>query len=766
MPKGVPEGCVSRIGKIFGTVFSIKGLHRKGLFATCYPKCVVKGIRPNSNLVDIYETDEVEAKTAPVWEEEFKFDCLKLPFVDDFVGLKFFVISGDDFLGGVDVDISELASGQDVGYELELEGIQQMKQTTGMRLQKARKKPRIFLEIRVERVHLPRPGSSHQRLMASLQSYQHPVEITGRILKTRRLKGNEQPMCCVRAVLLSGMEVALFSTPALEAGQTSFEGVENSFNKLFKAADMPVLLVFDLYQTDGSGGVSAHLGSAFVPVADIREAPLSQTITPELREGRMAMEMPTASLMEKWLDRSGQKVGRGADMSLQHFRTATHFAVDKKKEGFLSKSLGGKEHARNVPTCVLLVELLAERVTLPMPYLNLLDNKVVVEEIDVGDDDPELLDVFSTLRARRLVLHGEDRILMIHGRVRAAADLISPDILDKSDPYVVVEAVTNDSDTIFMYRTRYIKDTLNPTWNEAFLFPVPEEMSSTAPVIINKLLFSVWDSDEGELSNRNGEDDFLGRCNVDVSSLRTGDILREELPLLGVHLRPGGSKPSGGFRRYSTISVEVRVERRIHRAVEVQQEIDPALLQVDRHVESRKLLPPEFRGYMDLSQEAIDPPDKTAGGVLTLRETGALAHMARTRRPGSRERRWLQARQHVPRGKKQEQDQYKQLMMAINNAGADDDEHEEGHDELSSPRWRFDDVNRKPPVQRTTSLPSLKCGTRFGDRYAERTAGLFDHSGEWQPVTIPPWLATDGAKSEWSLRQRPSLSMYTLRDRN
>lgn len=773
MPKAVPEGHVSRISEIVGTVFSIRGLQRKGLFSSSYSKCLVKGIRSNSNLVDIHETDDVEAKREPIFEEEFKINCLKLSFVDDFVGLKFVAFSGDDFIGGVDVDISELASGARNEYELELEGIVQMKQTTGMRLQKARKKPRIFLEIRVERVNIPRPGSSHERLFRSLESYQHPVEITGRILKARRLRGNEQPMCCVRAVLLSGRVVDLHCTPSLEAGGTSFEGVDNSFSKLFKVADMPVLIVFDLYQTDGAGSAIGHLGSAFVPVADIKEAPLSQTLSPEMRYGRMAMEMPTASLMEKWLSRSGQKVGRSgeSDAKLSQIRTFTGGALSSanlggKKKNRMLKSSGGGEHSRQVSTCVLLVELLAERTTIPMPYLELLDNKAVVEEIDVGDDDFELLDAFRSLRARRLVLLGEDRIFMIHGRVRAAHDLISPDILDKSDPYVVVEAVNNDNENLFMYRTRYINNTLNPTWNEAFFFPVPEDIGTSAPMVINKLLFSVFDSDEGELSNRTGEDDFLGRCNVDISSLRTGDVLREELPLLGIQSRPGGGKPGGGFRRYSTISVEVRVERRIHRAVEAQHEVDAALLKVDRHVESRKLLPPEFRGYMDFSQEKVEPPDKTAGTCLTLRETGALAQMARTTRPGSRERQWLQAREYVPRDQREEEDQYKKLMKVLHSAGSEDvDDQDEGEDDLSSAQWVFDDVGRKPPIQRTTSLPSLMCGSRFGDRYAERTAGLFDHSRDWQPVRVPNWLATNGARSEWSLRQKPPLSLYALRDR-
>merc|ERR1719253_2484936 len=99
------------------------------------------------------------------------------------------------------------------------------------------------------------------------------------------------------------------------------------------------------------------------------------------------------------------------------------------------------------------------------------------------------------------------------------------------------------------------------------------------------------------------DDDFLGRCGVDISMMRSNDAIKEDIPLLGVKARPGGFKSVGGFRRYSTVSVDIRVERRVHRIIDMQHHFDPDLLDVPRHHPSRPMVTaPSVRPYKDLSQ--------------------------------------------------------------------------------------------------------------------------------------------------------------------
>jgi len=128
------------------------------------------------------------------------------------------------------------------------------------------------------------------------------------------------------------------------------------------------------------------------------------------------------------------------------------------------------------------------------------------------------------------------------------------------------------------------------------------------------------------------EDDFLGHASVDISLMRNQDYLLEEVPLLGVKAKPGGFKSQQSFRRYSTVAVELRVERRVMRIVDPHRDFDPDFLDVPRHHESRPMHPPEVKGYRDLSQlTALSDPGllwTTAGAVLELRESDTLLEMA------------------------------------------------------------------------------------------------------------------------------------------
>jgi len=153
---------------------------------------------------------------------------------------------------------------------------------------------------------------------------------------------------------------------------------------------------------------------------------------------------------------------------------------------------------------------------------------------------------------------------------------------------------------------------------------------------ISTVVFSIFDTDEGQLENLTHDaddgDDFLGRCVVDIVNMRNCDKIDEDIPILGVKARPGGFKgQGGGFRRYSSLHVEVRCERRVKRIVGTDTHIDPQLLWCPRHHTTRQMLAPKVRGYRDLSQESMAsaPQEfRIAGKVLSLRESNTLMEHA------------------------------------------------------------------------------------------------------------------------------------------
>merc|ERR1712216_844697 len=146
----------------------------------------------------------------------------------------------------------------------------------------------------------------------------------------------------------------------------------------------------------------------------------------------------------------------------------------------------------------LTVELFAERDSRPMPFCPLLSDEVTVERSDAEQNDPELAAYFERERfdgeaVKRLNVTAEERITSIYGCVVGATDLISADISGKSDPYCIVEAVTKDGTTHFIYRTRVIKGSLNPEWGESFFFQVPPDPNNEhIRTVISKVQFSVY----------------------------------------------------------------------------------------------------------------------------------------------------------------------------------------------------------------------------------------------------------------------------------
>jgi len=819
-----PEPTVRVISRLSGTIVKAGGLLNTKLIGKGAPRCYVKGIKGNSHLVDLYCT-QTGVGSAPEWEEMWDYNCLATRNRDEFVGLKFIVCDGEEFLGGADFDLSQLSAHKEAVEELELTGIVFAK-VQGVIPRKAR----LFLRCSVERKFMPGFPRPQKSLMSSMRTIDRVTSICGRVVRARGLhnerpkkglsnKKRSSPMCYVRCYMMSGKILTVHTTGV--AKNISDPSWDEIFTFDFDDEnDQPIMLMFEI---KGTASMPAHqvreifkdgdhLGSCMLLVGSIGD----ETV---YAQGKGRVNLPVLGdfqQIENRLEKETVKDEAAIEEAVQREKKKGTWEKRLEKATAVAAVFGfGAKSTKVHVASFLTVQLFAERGTMPMPHCPLMDEPIMVEEADLDDaPDPELRKFFGQIdefgeRVKRLEIAGQERAVTIYGRVKAATDLIAADITGTSDPYVIVEALTKHGELLFVYRTRYIQSNLNPEWGEAFFWKVPPDPDNPLiPVSLSKLQFSIYDSDEGQISELitggGGDDDFLGRCGVDISYLRNNDSISEDVPLLGVKAKPGGFKTAGGFRRYSTISVEIRVERRVKRVIDQQFYFDNDMLDVPRHHPSRPMLPPTVKAYKDFSQERPESKqrsfDKTAGKVLTLRDSNSLAKLSfvpgRWRAIcGTDGEGWLQSRPvtspfvavTAPPAKRKKKVYYEEedelavegddLLAEVSNYrrnwGA---LKEDWNDTLMGAQaghtLKYENlsyVNRLPPFRRTTSTPIIM--TRFGrSNYEKLATDPFE-----DPMIrnlrrhVPPIMLPAGAGSEVAtknLSEKPPLDRYSRRRRD
>ncbi|KAH9639071.1 hypothetical protein HF086_003602, partial [Spodoptera exigua] len=131
----------------------------------------------------------------------------------------------------------------------------------------------------------------------------------------------------------------------------------------------------------------------------------------------------------------------------------------------------------------------------------------------------------------------DENSFLLRLRIVGAYSLAKKDIFGASDPYVRVELQKVDGDvTLDTFITKTKKKTLNPTWNQEFVFRVkPTE---------HKLLIQVFDE------NRLTRDDFLGMVEVPLSSVPTETAASARPNVVKYPLRPRRSVARSRVRGY------------------------------------------------------------------------------------------------------------------------------------------------------------------------------------------------------------------------
>ncbi|XP_026492377.1 E3 ubiquitin-protein ligase NEDD4 isoform X5 [Vanessa tameamea] len=131
----------------------------------------------------------------------------------------------------------------------------------------------------------------------------------------------------------------------------------------------------------------------------------------------------------------------------------------------------------------------------------------------------------------------DENSYLLRLKIVGAYSLAKKDIFGASDPYVRVELQKVDGDvTIETFLTKTKKKTLNPVWNQEFIFRVkPQEQ---------KLLIQVFDE------NRLTRDDFLGMVEVSLAGAGAESAAAGRAPPVKYALRPRRSVARSRVRGY------------------------------------------------------------------------------------------------------------------------------------------------------------------------------------------------------------------------
>eukprot|EP00746_Dinoflagellata_sp_MGD_P012563 gnl/MRDRNA2_/MRDRNA2_126840_c0_seq1.p1 gnl/MRDRNA2_/MRDRNA2_126840_c0~~gnl/MRDRNA2_/MRDRNA2_126840_c0_seq1.p1 ORF type:complete len:848 (-),score=117.56 gnl/MRDRNA2_/MRDRNA2_126840_c0_seq1:56-2599(-) len=587
--RSTPWFCTGPIYRVTGRIVSARGLHNADTFGKSDPFCVVKGIKSNNRYVDVYKTQVKDDTLNPVWDEDFSYDVPEAAWQKQTLsGLRFMLWDWDegvfdtthDFLGGADLDLGNAGHNKEIPFELELRGADSAPKGTKLAIKK-KKHARLMVNIRAFR----RPVNFCISRGPYAASDDSPLIMRRRIrglecnvIKARNLRdvdiglGVSDPQCIVRVILSSGQIREVFRTQAIEDNLNPIW--DESFRVGFTAHEEPIILTLEVYDTE-DGFLDEHLGSALINLQDMEyDSKNGQHMEFKLTGGG-DIYARRARVTEGKSSSARKSAGQVEYISQGEITTQMTVqdlgAADKKlRHSLKSKTMGlmddvtkaaqataqivpqsGKKIGKNAQATIKF-RLATKSVKEVCPNAELL-----------LPSTPESLQWRPRMKGKPILQppekppRAEERIAFICGTIISAHDLSNADFLGKSDPYCLIEAQMRAGGSIPVYRTRTVDNDLSPEWGEMFYLIVDLDGPD-----IDKLSFSVFDDDDGMFAD--GEDDFLGRATVDLSSLPSGVTLSEEIPMVGSKIKvPEGGKKRQKFRRGSSLRMEVRVERRV-----------------------------------------------------------------------------------------------------------------------------------------------------------------------------------------------------------
>ncbi|CAJ1404163.1 unnamed protein product [Effrenium voratum] len=645
----LPPGHFSRIYRIIGRIVAARGLPNTDANGKSDPYCVLKGIRSNNHMANIWVTKAVQNTLSPHWEEEFDFMIPAEWGLVELVGLKAMVFDADDFfityqgnedfLGGCDIDLSNAVSGRAMTHELELAGIP-MNKAKG-------KKPRLTIVVTVYKEVIPKPKPLFEQLVSSMREMHYVREVAGKVIKAQALKntdlvGTSDPQCVVRVALLSG-EVREIHRTAIVKDSLDPEWGE-TFHAKFEQHEQPLLIIFDLWDSDGPGqraeNGGEHLGTSVVNLLDClppesRKKKLYLQGETQLHEGRLNKNGAKPEKADEARASSGEESLNSSDQEVLDMEKPKQSCLDRLSKAAVDirEKVKSVYYLQKVERSCLTVELRTRIKTEPMPLMCFLDKATYIADEDDAERVLSLKDWDRCMyppppeitvkgRPPRGELSGKQQICFVQGVVRGASGLPAADDNDLSDPFCIVEAMSRNAEKIFVHRTRVVKNKLCPEWNEVFYMALPPTFE------LNRLMFSIYDRDEtmgALLTNQLDpleQDEFLGRASIDISYLKSGDKLEEDIPVSG-SVVGNKVKTTTGFRRTATIAVEVSVQRRVKPAYGLAPEDHSAVIPRRTHKVSR---PPNTFPFADPSQFIEDLPleEQIAGEIMEAYNTGRL----------------------------------------------------------------------------------------------------------------------------------------------
>lgn len=258
--KGGPrsrKGTFKRVAKVSGTVVSAVGLSAADTFGSADPYVVVKGIRANNHLVNIFLSNFRPKTCNPEWNESFEFLCPAHWGVVDLVGLKFLVYDTDDettaftgsadFLGGADLDLAKHPASTAVQHIIDLAG----DECAGPN---KKTKPRLVIELRIDRIMEDKPPrfpiQIRNDLLSGLRTFS---KVKCKIKRAENLKNADiaslsDPFVEVRAINVRGEAFIVHRTPPVP------EDLNPEFNARFdlnfENTQDVFLLAFDVWDDD------------------------------------------------------------------------------------------------------------------------------------------------------------------------------------------------------------------------------------------------------------------------------------------------------------------------------------------------------------------------------------------------------------------------------------------------------------------------------------------------------------------------------------